>query len=104
MDRANLIHREPSTVHASSIGEAIKENDLVSETATDWAKKRSLSAPGGVRTVVPFSTDREWDSADTDRKGGCIRDMEKMPIQKMAAFVFYTEILHMMVVLLKQQG
>jgi dihydroxy-acid dehydratase len=31
------------------------------------------AGPGGVRTTEAFSTDRLWDSLDTDRRNGCIR-------------------------------
>jgi dihydroxy-acid dehydratase len=34
------------------------------------------AAPGGVRTVEPFSTERQWDGLDTDRAKGCIRSGE----------------------------
>ncbi|TBV78309.1 dihydroxy-acid dehydratase, partial [Lysinibacillus sp. OL1] len=34
------------------------------------------AAPGGVRTIEPFSTDNRWSALDTDAAGGCIRDVE----------------------------
>jgi len=76
MNRANLIHREPATVHSESIGHALIENDILNQHASDWTKQRSYSAPGGVRTIVPFSQHRQWDSLDLDREKGCIRNHE----------------------------
>ncbi|MFD0823218.1 dihydroxy-acid dehydratase, partial [Micromonospora zhanjiangensis] len=34
------------------------------------------AAPGGVRTVEPFSTTNRWASLDTDAADGCVRDRE----------------------------
>ncbi len=76
MEKAGLINGEPATVHAETMTKAISYNDLASDNASEWAKERGYSAPGGVRTVVPFSTNRKWDSLDTDRKEGCIRSVE----------------------------
>ena len=76
LDRAGLIHREVSTVHATSMGEAIDENDLGRQTATEAARARALAAPGGVPTKVAFSQDKYFADADMDREKGCIRDVE----------------------------
>jgi dihydroxy-acid dehydratase len=76
LDRAGLIHRDVSTVHAKSMGEAIDENDLRRPTATEAAKARALAAPGGVATKVAFSQDKYFAEADLDREKGCIRTVE----------------------------
>ena len=76
LDRAGLIHREVGTVHAATLGAAIDEGDLRRPTATEAAKKRSLAAPGGVRTTVAFSQDTYFERTDDDNEGGCIRDLE----------------------------
>jgi dihydroxy-acid dehydratase len=76
LDRAGLIHREVSTVHAKSMGEAIDENDLRRPSATEGAKARALAAPGGVATKVAFSQDKYFAEADLDREKGCIRSVE----------------------------
>jgi dihydroxy-acid dehydratase len=76
LDRAGLIHRDVRTVHASSLGAAIDENDLRRPSATDAAKARALAAPGGVPTKVAFSQDKYFADADMDREHGCIRDIE----------------------------
>jgi len=76
LDRAGLIHREVSTVHAKNMGDAIDENDLGRKTATEAARARALAAPGGVATKVAFSQDKYFADADLDREKGCIRDVE----------------------------
>ena len=72
LDRLGLIHRDRPTVHARSIGEAIDHWDIMREPSAD-VRRFYRAAPGGVRTTQAFSTERLWDSLDTDRKNGCIR-------------------------------
>jgi dihydroxy-acid dehydratase len=76
LDKAGLIKRDVYTIHARTMGEAIDQNDVLRETATDAAKERALAAPGGVRTIVAFSQDKYFKDADLDREKGCIRDVE----------------------------
>jgi dihydroxy-acid dehydratase len=75
LDKAGLIHRGPPTVHTKTMGDAIDENDIARPTATTTARKRALAAPGGVSTIVAFSQDKYFASADEDRAAGCIRDV-----------------------------
>ena len=74
LDKAGLVHRDVSTVHSSSLGEALEKWDIGRSDMED-AKRLYSAAPGGVRTTKPFSQDNRWE-ADLDRSGGCIRDME----------------------------
>jgi dihydroxy-acid dehydratase len=76
LDKAGLVHRAPPTVHTKTMGDAIDENDIARPTASVTAKKRALAAPGGVPTIVAFSQDKYFGSADEDRAAGCIRDVE----------------------------
>jgi dihydroxy-acid dehydratase len=75
LDRAGLLHREVRTVHSATLGAALDENDIRRETATPAAQRRSLAAPGGVRTQTAFSQDKYFADADTDAEKGCIRDI-----------------------------
>jgi len=75
LDKAGLIHREVSTVHAKTMGQAIDDNDVHRPTATPAAKARALAAPGGVATKVAFSQDKYFDKPDLDLERGCIRDV-----------------------------
>jgi dihydroxy-acid dehydratase len=74
LDRIGLVHRNVGTVHAKTMGEAIDQNDISRDSATGDARKRSLAAPGGIRTKVAFSQDKYFEQADTDREQGCIRE------------------------------
>src|SRR6187399_3207415 len=47
LDRAGLIHREVSTVHSATMGDAIEQNDI-RRSGSAAAQQRSLAAPGGV--------------------------------------------------------
>jgi dihydroxy-acid dehydratase len=75
LDRAGLIHRTVGTVHTSTMGAAIDAHDIRRTSATEVARKRSLAAPGGVRTKIAFSQDTYFDATDDDAQAGCIRDV-----------------------------
>jgi len=74
LDRAGLVHRTVGTVHAATMGLAIDAHDIRRPSATEAARKRSLAAPGGVRTKTAFSQDTYFDATDDDAEAGCIRD------------------------------
>lgn len=73
LDRAGLFHSDLPTIHSASFKEALEKWDVMrSDASGDFYR----AAPGGVRTTVAFSQDRYFDSLDTDRVSGCIRDIE----------------------------
>jgi dihydroxy-acid dehydratase len=74
LERADRIHSSARTIHTETMGEAIAANDIRTETASEDAHRRSLAAPGGVRTIVAFSQDKYYESADLDGETGCIRE------------------------------
>jgi len=76
LDRAGLMHRDVATVHAPTLGAAIDANDIRRKSAGNDAARRTLTAPGGVRTTVAFSQDKYYAEPDTDGKTGCIREVE----------------------------
>jgi dihydroxyacid dehydratase/phosphogluconate dehydratase len=51
LDRAGKIHRDVLTVSGETIGEMIDHNDIRRERTDEFATRRSLAAPGNVRTV-----------------------------------------------------
>ncbi|MFH5209634.1 dihydroxy-acid dehydratase [Antrihabitans sp. NCIMB 15449] len=74
--RAGLLETDVSTVHTASFDEWLDTWDIRSGKASDEAVELFHAAPGGVRTVEPFSTDNRWSSLDLDAAGGCIRDFD----------------------------
>src|ERR1017187_4491496 len=74
LDRAGLLNREVRTVHSASLREFLDTWDLGSGSVSDEAVELFHAAPGGVRTIRPYSQSARWDTLDTDRAGGCIRD------------------------------
>ena len=74
LDRAGLLNREVRTVHSTSLREFLDAWDLGSASVSDEAVELYHGAPGGVRTTRPFSQSARWDTLDTDRARGCIRD------------------------------
>ncbi|MGW6421115.1 dihydroxy-acid dehydratase [Nocardia sp. NPDC055053] len=74
--RGGLLETDVTTVHTASYEEFLDTWDIRSGKASDEALELFHAAPGGVRTVEPFSTSNRWSSLDTDAAGGCIRDIE----------------------------
>jgi dihydroxy-acid dehydratase len=74
LDRAGLLNREVRTVHSASLREFLDAWDLGSASVLDEAVEIYHGAPGGVRTTRPYSQSARWETLDTDRVSGCIRD------------------------------
>jgi dihydroxy-acid dehydratase len=74
LDRAGLLNREVRTVHSATLREFLDGWDLGSSSVRSEAVDLYHAAPGGVRTVRPYSQSARWDTLDTDRAAGCIRD------------------------------
>ncbi len=76
LDRAGLLNREVRSVHSGSLREFLDAWDLGSASVSEEAVELYHGAPGGVRTTRPYSQSNRWDTLDTDRAAGCIRDVE----------------------------
>lgn len=73
--RGGLLDTSCNTVHAPTLGDAIKNWDIaVSQNNT--ARELFLAAPGGVPTQTAFCQSSTWPDLDTDREGGVIRSTE----------------------------
>jgi len=75
LDRAGLLNRGVRTVHSASLREFLDQWDLGSPSVCADAVELYHAAPGGVRTIRPYSQSSRWETLDTDRTGGCIRDV-----------------------------
>src|ERR1700722_4588184 len=74
LDRAGLLNREVRTVHSASLRSFLDAWDLGSSSVSAESVELWHAAPGGVRTIKPYSQSARWSSLDTDRVSGCIRD------------------------------
>ncbi len=75
LDRAGLIHREVSTVHTATLGQALDRHDVVRAGSEGAVAEFFRAGPGGVRTTEAFSQSARYDSLDLDRAKGVIRDV-----------------------------
>ena len=76
LERGGLLNTSVRTVHSDSLRDFIDAWDLCSGSVDDEAVELYHAAPGGVRTTRPYSQSARWESLDTDRESGCIRDIE----------------------------
>ena len=74
LDRVGLLNTAVGTVHSDSLRDFIDAWDLRSPSVRNEAVELYHAAPGGIRTTKPYSQSARWESLDTDREGGCIRD------------------------------
>jgi dihydroxy-acid dehydratase len=75
LDRAGLIYTDLPTVHASTLGDALDQWDLV-RTSSETVRNFYRAAPGGVPTMEAFSQSARYKDVDTDRARGVIRNAE----------------------------
>ncbi|MGB1438640.1 MAG: dihydroxy-acid dehydratase, partial [Luminiphilus sp.] len=73
--RGGLIDTNASTVHSSTMAEALADWDIAA-TQNDAAQHLFAAGPGGIPTQQAFSQATRWPSLDLDRAGGCVRDVE----------------------------
>jgi dihydroxy-acid dehydratase len=75
LDRAGLLNTSVPTVHSATLREFLDDWDLRSDSVRDEAVELYHAAPGGIRTIQPYSQSARWQELDLDRDGGCIRDV-----------------------------
>jgi dihydroxy-acid dehydratase len=76
LDRAGLLHHDAATVHSPSFAEALTKWD-VRITTDETVREFYQAAPGGVRTIEPYSQNTRYESLDLDRAAGAIRDLAR---------------------------
>ena len=76
LDKGGLIHREVLRADGRIIGEQLQRYDITRTTVDPEANRIYKSAPGGHFSTRMGSQHAQWDTLDTDREHGCIRDME----------------------------
>ena len=74
--KGDLLDLTCKRVNGSTLGEDIAKYDITSPTSDSSCTRIYYSAPGGKFSNVMGSQDAQWESLDTDRENGCIRDIE----------------------------
>src|SRR5215472_16809998 len=76
LDRAGLLNQGVHTVHSPSLRAFLDRWDIRSDAVSPAARELFHAAPGGVRTIKPYSQNARWAGLDEDRAEGCIRDRQ----------------------------
>ena len=75
LDKGGFMNRESQSVTGMTYGELVKKYYICKEAIDPEAKRIYSSAPGGKFNIVMGSQGCKYDSLDTDRENGCIRDL-----------------------------
>ena len=73
LNRAGLLNGDAGHVLGKPMAEVINDWDVMQPDNED-ARHFYRAGPAGIRTTQAFSQDCRYDTADTDRQQGCIRD------------------------------
>jgi len=73
LNTMGLIHNLIPTVHSESLGSAIKKWDII-QTDDEKVKEFYRAGPGNVPSQKAFCQNNLFETLDTDRQAGCIRD------------------------------
>ena len=84
LDRGGLLETTTPNVLRTTLGEELAAYDIArpgpdgvpGSQVSEEIRTGYLAAPAGVRTTEMFSQASRWESLDTDRAAGCIRDIE----------------------------
>jgi dihydroxy-acid dehydratase len=76
LDRAGLLDRSVHAVHSPDLATWLGDWDIRGGEALPEAVELYHAAPGGLRTVEPFSSHVRWASLDVDAAAGCIRSVD----------------------------
>lgn len=74
--KGGLLDGSTRRVDGLTLAEAMEKYDITGSTVDAEADRIYRSAPGGRFSTKMGSQDTQWDTLDTDRAGGCIRDLD----------------------------
>ena len=74
LNRAGLLDGSANHIAGKDLDDVLNRWDVASEGRTEEAEKFYRSAIGGVRTTKAFSQNKYYETLDTDRDHGCIRN------------------------------
>ena len=76
LNKGGLINGSAKRVDGTTLDEAMKKYDITGATVDPEADRIYHSAPGRKFSTQMGSQDAQWESLDTDRAEGCVRDLE----------------------------
>lgn len=76
LNKAGLLDTTCKRVNGSTLGEDIEKYSILKADVDPEAKRIYTSAPGGVFSTRMGSQNKVYETLDTDRAVGCIRDVE----------------------------
>ncbi len=75
LNKGGLIDGSVKRVDGMTLGEAMAKYDITGESINEEASRIYHSAPGGKFSTKMGSQNAQWETLDTDRAEGCIRDI-----------------------------
>lgn len=76
LTKGGLINEDVMRVDGKTLGEQLRKYDITGNGIDGDAERIYRSAPGRKFSTVMGSQEEQWDTLDTDRSAGCIRDIE----------------------------
>lgn len=76
LNKGGLIDGSVKRVDGTTLDEEMKKYDITGTTIDPEASRIYHSAPGRRFSTVMGSQNEQWESLDTDRESGCIRDLQ----------------------------
>ena len=76
LNKGQLLHGDARRVDGLTLAEAMKKYDITAQDIDPEADRIYHSAPAHKFSTVMGSQDAQWDTLDTDRAEGCIRDLQ----------------------------
>lgn len=92
--KGGLINEGVMRVDGKTLGEQLRKYDITGNGIDGDAERIYRSAPGRKFSTVMGSQEEQWDTLDTDRSAGCIRDMEHAYTKDGGLAVLFGNIAH----------
>ncbi|MBQ8278191.1 MAG: dihydroxy-acid dehydratase [Bacteroidaceae bacterium] len=73
--KGDLLDLDAKRVNGATLGEDIRKYSITGDSIDNEADRIYRSAPGGKFCTRMGAQDTRWETLDTDRDGGCIRDL-----------------------------
>lgn len=92
--KGGLINEDVMRVDGKTLGEQLRKYDITGNGVDGDAERIYRSAPGRKFSTVMGSQEEQWDTLDTDRSAGCIRDIEHAYTKDGGLAVLFGNIAH----------